>query len=167
MYRNIQIDGCDRYKDIYSINKIDPVIKIRTKKPISSTYDNFTIVSEQFKAFCETEGYRGLEFVVLPNSPGLYWFKIHNIIQYDSGSKGLRFINYNKECRGYEEVIGANPVYLKTKELIPDGFFRTDLCFGSFERKFPLMLVGTDTMKKIKSAGFKGLDISEVKDVYD
>jgi len=167
MYRNLKLSECDKYSDIYSINKIDPGIKIRTKKPISSTYDSFTIVSNQFKEFCNNEGYEGLEFIVLPNSPGLYWFKMQNVIQYDSESYGLRFINYNEQCQGYEEVIGADPVYLRTKEPIPDGFFRTDLCFGSFATKSPLTLIGIDTMKKIKSAGIKGIDAREIKDKYD
>ncbi|TFF33956.1 hypothetical protein [Mucilaginibacter psychrotolerans] len=172
MYRNLTLNECDKYSDIYTINRIDPEIKIKTKKPISSTYDNFTIVSDQFKAFCEQEGYEGLEFVTLPKSPGLYWLKIHNVIELDKkgrriGAIGIEFINYNEQCKGYEEVIGASPVFLKIKELIPDGFFRTDLCFGSFANKFPPILIGIETMKKIKSAGFKGIDASEIKDKYD
>jgi len=167
MYRNLKLSACDRCRDIYTINKVDPTIKIKTNKPISSTYDNFTIVSDEFKVFCENEGYEGLEFVGLQNSPGIYWFKMHNEIEFDQNVPGLRFINYSEECKGYEEVIGANPVYLKKQELIPDGFFRTDLCFGSFESKFPLMIIGIETLKKIKAAGFKGLDTSEIKDKYD
>jgi len=172
MYRNLMLNECDKYSDIYTINRIDPEIKIKTKKPISSTYDNFTIVSDQFKEFCEQEGYEGLEFVTLPKSPGLYWFKIHNVIELDRnghriGFSGIEFINDNEKCKGYESVIGASPVFLKIKELIPDGFFRSDLCFGGYSAKTPAQLIGIETMKKIKSAGIKGIDASEIKDKYD
>ena len=172
MYRNLKLNECDKYSDIYTINRIDIEIKIKTKKNISCTYDNFTIVSEQFKEFCERENYSGLEFVVLPSSPGLYWFKIYNVIELDEkahieGFSAVRFINYNEQCKGYEEIIGATPAWLKVKEIIPDGFFRSDLCFGSFASKAPLKIVGVETMKKIKAAGFKGLDTSEIKDKYD
>jgi len=167
MYRNIKLDECAKYSDNYIINRIDPDIKIKTKKDISSTYDNFTIVTDQFKMFCETEKYEGLEFVTLPNSPGYYWFKIHNVIELDPQDHGIRFINYNEQCQGYEEIIGAYPVHLKVKELIPDGFFRTNLCFGSFETKTPIEMIGIATKQKLKIASIKGIDTSEIKDKYD
>jgi hypothetical protein len=166
MFKNIKLDKCAMYSDIYTINQIDPLFKIKTKKHLSTTYDGFKIVSEAFKSFCENENYSGLEFVVLPNSTGFYWFKTNNIIEYDSQSYGIRFINYNKECKGYEEIIGASPVYLKNPLPIPDGFFRTDICFGSFESKSPVILVGVKTLKKLKNAGFKGIDSSEILDKY-
>jgi hypothetical protein len=167
MNGNINLNECDRYSDTYTINRFDPNVKIKTKKNISCTYDNFTIVSEQFKLFCENGEYEGLEFVILPNSPGYYWFKIQTVIELDPEDRGIRFINYNEQCKGYEEIIGATPAYLKDKKLIPDGFFRSDICFGSFQNKFPLNIIGIETMKKIKAAGFKGIDFSEIKDKYD
>lgn len=165
MYRNLKLDQCERYKNIYEINKIDPSIKIKTRKYISCTYDNFTIVSKKFKKFCEGEKYEGLEFVLLPNSQGFYWFKIYNTLEIDTEDKGIRFINYDEECEGYEEIIGPFPVHLRVKELISDGFFRSNLCFGSFESKSPLELIGIETKKKLKGAGFN-VDCREVHDKY-
>ncbi|HET7118656.1 MAG TPA: hypothetical protein VFI29_19325 [Hanamia sp.] len=167
MFENIKLDKCANCSDIYTINQIDPSFKIKTKKHLSSTYDGYDIVSGTFKSFCENENYSGLEFVTLPNSPGFYWFKTHNIIEYDSQSYGLRFINYNEKCQGYEEIIGASPVCLKERVPIPDGFFRTDICFGSFESKSPVILIGVETLKKLKKAGFKGIDSGEILDKYD
>jgi len=167
MYRNLQLSECARYSNNYEINKVDPLIKIKTKRSISSTYDNFTIVSEQFKAFCESQKYKGLEFVTLMSSPGYYWFKVHNIIEFDAETYGTRFINYNEKCGGYEEIIGADPACLKIKEPLPDGFFRTDICFGSYATKTPLEIVGVATMQKIKDAGFRSVDFNEILDKYD
>ncbi|ANI89332.1 hypothetical protein A9P82_08525 [Arachidicoccus ginsenosidimutans] len=103
---DIILDDCARYGDIYSINKVSETLKIKSKKNIFYIRDGFTIVSEQFKLFCEKENYAGLEFVSLPNSKGFYWFKINNIIEYDTERKKTRFINYNEDCKGYEEIIG-------------------------------------------------------------
>ena len=167
MYKNLKLDECSNYSDNYTINRIDPEIKIKTKKDISSTYDNFTIVSNQFKSFCEQEGYEGLEFVTLPNSPGFYWFKIHNVIELDPQDDGIKFINYNEQCQGYEEVIGANPIHLKGNELIPDGFFRSNLCFGSFATKTPLEMIGIVTRQKLKIKNIIKIDTCEIMDNYD
>ena len=167
MYGNLLLNECDKYSNTFDINRIDSTLKIKTRKNISSTYDNFTIVSEQFKSFCEQEGYEGLEFVTLPNSPGFYWFKIHNIIEFDAEAYGTRFINYNEICKGFEEIIGATPACLKAKIQIKDGFFRTDICFGSFASKKPLYIVGKLTRQKLQKAGFKEIDFDEIKDKYD
>lgn len=167
MYGNIKLGECEKYQDIYSINQFDPSFRIKTTKSISCTYDNFTIVKDDFKAFCESEKYHGLEFVLLPNAPGYYWFKVHNVIEFDAKAYGTRFINFNEKCNGYEEIIGATPARLKVNEAISDGFFRTDLCFGSYASKFPLIIVGVETIKKLKAAGFKGIAPIEIKDKYD
>lgn len=167
MYKNLKLDDCAKYSDNYTINRIDPKIKIKTTKQISSTYDNFTIVTDRFKLFCEKEKYEGLEFVVLPRSPGFYWFKIHNVIELDPKDEGIRFINYNEECLGFEEIIGAYPIHLKSKELIPDGFFRSNLCFGSFATKTPLEMIGLVTKQKLEKIGRIRIDTSEIKDKYD
>ncbi|WP_325564660.1 hypothetical protein [Pedobacter sp.] len=167
MYKKLELNECDKYKDTYTINRIDPTIKIKTKRAFSSTYDNLTIVTEQVKSFCTNEGYEGLEFIELPNSPGFYWFKIHNIIEFDAEAYGTRFINYNKQCEGYEEIIGATPACLKVKEEIRDGFFRTDISFGSFATKAPLEIIGPMTKEKLKASGFTGIDYNEIYDKYD
>ena len=167
MFKDLQLQECDRYRDIYAIDRIDPAIKIKTKKTFSSTYDNFTIVNEQVKAFCEAEGYQGLEFVALPASRGFYWFKIHNIIEFDPIARGTRFLNYHKACQGYEEVIGATPPCLIIKEEIADGFYRTNLFFGSFAHKSPVEIIGKKTKEKLKAAGLKGIDYGEIHDRYE
>ncbi|MES2112738.1 MAG: hypothetical protein V4577_28560 [Bacteroidota bacterium] len=167
MYKNLKLNECDKYRNTYAINKIDPAIRIKTKKDFSSTYDNLTIVTEQVKSFCANEGYEGLEFMELPNSPGFYWFKIHNIIEFDAEAYGTRFINYSRQCEGYEEIIGATPACLKVKKEICDGFYRTDISFGSFATKAPLEIIGTKTKEKLTAAGFKGIDYIEIYDKYD
>jgi hypothetical protein len=160
------LSECERFSDIYLINRFDPAVKMKTNKNISVTYDNYTIVSDVFKTFCESQNYRGIEFITLPNSSGLYWFKINNMLEWDPEDEGVRFLNYSEECKGYEEIIGANPFHLKIREPVPDGFFRSDLCFGGFQNKFPLNIIGIETKRKLKEACIKGIDGSEIFDRY-
>ena len=168
MLADLQLDACARYSNIYDLNIIDPNFKVKGKKyNISGTYDGFTIVSELFKKFCETEKYKGLEFLSLPNLPNFYWFKVFNVVEFDINARGTEFLNYNKICKGYEEIIGATPLCLKNKIPLSDGFYRTDICFGSFEGKSPVYLVGDVTMKKLKIAGFKEIFFEEILDKYD
>jgi len=167
MFKDLILNKCDKYSDIYTINRVSPSFKLKTQKPISTTHDHFTIVSEDFKNFCLNENYTGLEFVNLPSAPGFYWFKIHNTILLNPEDKGIRFINFNSDCNGYEEIIGATPAYLKIEEKISDGFFRSDICFGSYETKTPLKIIGIETMEKLKKKGFKGIYGSEIKPIYE
>lgn len=125
---------------------------------------------------------------MLPKSPGFYWFKIQNILEYDADAKGklfvnyddisnapyidlkerrIKFINYNDQFKGYEEIIGPSPICLKNKKPLPDGFFRTDLCFASYASKHPIYMVGEATKKKLKDAGFKEIDLDKILDKYD
>lgn len=168
MLEDLELEECAKYSNIYDLNIIDPDIKMLGKKyNISSTYDGFEIVSEKFMAFCEKEGYGGLEFIALPNAPGFFWFKINNIVEYDTKARETSFLNYSSTCKGYEEIIGADPVCLKDKALLGDVFFRTDVCFGSFAGKSPVSLVGEATKKKLLAAGFKEIYFEEILDKYE
>lgn len=166
MFYKLEIDECTKYRNIYDTNKIDPEFRVFKKKDITETYDGYKIVSNRFKLFCETEGYENLEFISL-STPGFYWFKVNNIINYDGKARGTQFINYSEYCNGYEEIIGATPACLKNKSIIPDNFFRTDICFGSYHRKSPLYIIGQETKNKLKAAGFKEIYFEKILDKYD
>jgi hypothetical protein len=173
MYQRLKLDDCARYKDTYTINRIDAALVFTNIKTdysssgdFSSTYDAFDIVSEKFKDFCEGEGYAGLEFVALAGGK-YYWFKVHTVVEFDAARRGTEFINFDKDCDGFEEIIGANPVYLKEKRVLANGFYRTDLCFGSYAAKSPLLLVGPGTKEKLEQAGFESIVFEEILSEYE
>jgi hypothetical protein len=141
MLENLELGDCAKYSNIYDLNVLNPSFKMKNHKyAISSTYDGFNIVSDTFKQFCESEKYKGLEFVPLPLDTGYYWFKVHNILHYNAKWRETEFLNYNAACQGFEEIIGATPACLITKTPLQDDFFRTDICFGSYAGKSPLTL---------------------------
>ncbi|HET7114935.1 MAG TPA: hypothetical protein VFI29_00490 [Hanamia sp.] len=168
MLQSLKLEECAKYSNIYDLNQIDANFKLKSiRYNISSTYDGFVIVSAKFKQFCEIEKYAGLDFILLPNASGFCWFKVNNIIEFDTKMRKTKFLNYNSICKGYEEIIGANPVYLKNPVLLSEGFFRTDVCFGSFAGKSPLYLTGEATKKKLLAAGFKEIFFEKILDKYD
>lgn len=167
MLAGLKLAECAKYSNIYDLNQIDANFRVKSiRYNISGTYDGFVIVSAKFKQFCESEKYTGLNFILLPNAPGFYWFKVSNIIEFDTKMRKTKFLNYNSTCKGYEEIIGANPVYLKNPVLLLEGFFRTDICFGSFAGKSPLYLTGEVTKKKLLAAGFKEIFFEKILDKY-
>ena len=168
MLDGVKLKDCDRYSNIYDINLLNPSSRIKKLKGgVGGTYDGFIIVDERFKQFCEIERYLNLEFMPILNSIGFYWFKVYNIVVYDAEARGTRFLNYHTDYKGYEEIIGANPVYLKSKEPLADSFYRTDICFGSYAGKMPLYLVGCETKEKLEANGFGEINFEEILDEYE
>jgi hypothetical protein len=160
-------DPCARFGNIYQLDRYDENFKMgkRYKHDHYATYDGFELVSARFRDFCAAQGYGGLEFRPLQEG-NFFWLKVHEVLEFDPVARGTRFINYNEKCRGYEEVIGANPVCLKNPAPVPDGFFRTDLFFADGYTKSPVLIVGTETRIKMLAHGLKGSYFEKILDCY-
>lgn len=123
---------------------------------LSLTYDHQHIVSQGFKDFCSQEGYEGLNFIAFPKDPHHFHLIITNQVKFDPLRTRTRFLKLCPICGNYDEVIGTRPAFLQLSEPLADGFYRTDLLFGSGDRKDPLIIVGTETKAKLKAMKFKG-----------
>jgi hypothetical protein len=152
-----------KFRNIYEMGKINPNYKLgRIKKDIMGTYDGYDIVSKKFYDFCNRENYEHLEFIELPNNRNFYWLKVHNVLPFDAERRKTRFLNYSVEFDGFEEIIGATPVYLKINKPLEEGIYRTDICFGTGISKSPVLLFGTFTKDKIKKEELTGLYFEKV-----
>lgn len=84
-------------------------------------------------------------------------FPSEHIVVFDSERRQTKFVDYCETCGQYAQVAGATPAFLKTvSEPINDGIFRTDVVFGSYRRKHPLVIIGLETKKLIQKARFSG-----------
>lgn len=126
------------------------------------TYDGFFIVSEKFKLFCEKESYRNLTFIKLKKTR-YYFFEpqetFKTYIYWDPFNTLGHWCNH---CMNYTDVCGG---VLKDKSFAlnsNDYIYRTDKYHGSLECKFPLIIVGLETMKKMKDYGLKGIYFRDV-----
>lgn len=156
---------CNKCKYITEIWGIDLDIKIPKKiLHISDTYDFYTIVSDTFIELFPTDTYKNVEYIQLNKYSHLYVMKVNgNVLSFDYEKRKTEFIKYCDECGKYKEVIGADPVYLKNIATpLLDGFYQTDIQFGSENCKRPLYIIGLDTYEKMKSQKFKNLYFEKV-----
>jgi hypothetical protein len=124
---------------------------------MASTYDGQTIVSMSFKEFCEAEGYPGLNFGEFDRDPYHFHFTVSQQVEFDSERRGTVFEDLCPRCGNYVTVVGATPAFLKVRDALADGFYRTDILFASGDEKHPIFVIGKETMRKMKAAGFKGI----------
>ena len=129
----------------------------KSQYDVYATYDGQTIVSQAFKDFCTKENYKGLEFLEFKNDEHHYHLIISedNIVPFDAPRRKTRFEGLCNVCGNYESIIGATPAYLKIKEPLLDGIYRSDILFASGNEKSPLFFVGIQTKEKMEEAGLR------------
>jgi hypothetical protein len=137
----------------------NPFFKLKKKVfDFSSPYDTGKIVSLKFKEFCVRENYKGIQFKEFEREAGFFQLVVNNIVEFDAKRAKTEFLDICPKCKNYQAVIGTVPPFLKKKpEELADGFYRTDLVFGSGNSKNPLTLIGPDTAKKLKREKMKGI----------
>ena len=160
------VPKCDKcgYRTDYRYTNKNFVLKRKTMD-FSSTYDGITIVSLKFKEFCKRYGYKNLIFVELPKSPNFFQFDIEgNILEYDAGLKE----KFCDVCGQYESVVRPILKLDKITETLPDGFYQSDLWFGSGNSKSPKTIISPVTKEKLDREKFKNICMNkiEIKDKY-
>lgn len=143
--------------------------KFRVKRAnfnLSYTYDGGTIVSQKFRDFCLRNKYSTLKFYQLKKQKNLYLLKCTKIIAYDIEQRQTRFEEFQPDCQMYNSIAGATPICLSSKNKLEDGFYRTDILFGGGYEQSPILLIGTETFKKMQTEKFTDIDFQIVKNEY-
>jgi endogenous inhibitor of DNA gyrase (YacG/DUF329 family) len=136
----------------------------KRRRDINSTYDGCIIVSRRFRDFCRRNGWKGLTFVRLPADSDFFVLHISSLLRFDAKKRKTRFENPCPTCGGFYSVIGADPVYLRgVRKPIQEGFFRSDLEFGSGPMKHALTLVGIKTAERLTNRKFPKFYLKEVE----
>lgn len=134
---------------------VDPRFRIgRRDFDAGYTYDNYLIVSREFGDFARSHGAR---CVPLPSEPEHYALFTDRVREYDAARRGTRFLSRCGSCGRYRDVAGATPVFLVSRDPIPEAFVRTDIEFGSGDAKAPLVLVGPGLGAELRSRAWRGL----------
>ena len=128
----------------------------RRNRDLGGTYDGYHVVSRRFRDFCEERAFTGMEFVPLPADSDFFVLRLSLVLPFDAERRGTTIANPCPQCKAYHEVIGVTPPYLRgVSEPILEGFFRTDLEFGSGHSQRPLIVVGTGTYAELRAGKFK------------
>ena len=123
------------------------------------TYDGRLIVSQKFKDFHDRHSCGPAEFRIVNRKRRWYMFRPTRVLEFDAERRGTRFRRYCAACGRYYAVVGANPVFLgDVRGPIGEGFYRTDLEFGSGRGKEPLVIMGLATYPLLLKEKLKGLD---------
>lgn len=136
-------------------------------RDLGETWDGYAFVSEKFYRFCQEEKYPNLILTPLERKKGVYYFEPTEIFQLDYYDEPIRtkFINKRDCCGSYDEVIKIPSVKSKDYKVTSNDFImRSEYSFGSYERKSYLIIVGTETAKKMKKYGLRGIYFD---DIYD
>jgi hypothetical protein len=121
---------------------------------VSCTYDIITIVSLKFKEFCIRSGYKNLVFIPLLKVPNFYQFYIDgNVLEYTAGTKE----KYCNTCGQYESVVVPLINLEKISEPLKDGFYQSDLWFGSGNEKSPTIIIAPETKAKLDREKIKNI----------
>lgn len=133
-------------------------IKRTPQYDVSYSYDGVYVVSNRFRMCVKENAITGLVFT--PLQAGLFSIRPEVSVPFDAERRGTRFLKQCQVCGQYESVVGATPVFLAAKSVIPErGFVRTDIEFGSFDEKHPVVLCGDEAAKVLMSANLKGLTL--------
>jgi len=151
---------------IFDRTYISPTLKIRRRVyDFSHTYDYGHIVSRKFAEFCIRASYDELTLKPLEADPEFLLLSVASPpVPFNHARRGTRFEDQCSACGVFESVVGANPIFLNVSGLErDDGFFRTDLEFGSGNGKSPLIIVGPATKERLEKERFTGLTFEPVE----
>lgn len=132
--------------------------KLHSKDDICVTLDGYYIISEKFYNFCKEGNYQNLRIIPLESSKGFYFFEPIDIFGLDYEFCGTKFINKRDCCGSYDEVIRPSVIKAKDYNIESNDFImQAKYYFGSHDKKNIIIIVGTETAKKMKAYGLKGI----------
>lgn len=144
--------------------------KIKRKKyHLSSSYDGFNVVSQEFKDLYENSDWQGLVFYSIPKSKGFYLIECFQQVVINRTKRPIEFENKCNECGLYMGIYGSVPPYIDVdviQKLKSNTFYRSDLEFGyDFEQGYSLFASQEITDKLIEYKLITKKDLIEVRNV--
>ena len=138
----------------------------RRKYHLSSSYDGFKVVSQEFKNLYEISDWQGLIFYPIPRNRGFYLIECSQQVVINETKRPIEFENKWNECGLYMGVYGSIPPYIDTdviQKLKSNTFYRSNLEFGyDFEQGYSLFASQEITDKLIEYKLIIKKDLIEV-----
>ena len=143
---------------------ISPSFRVRRRDAdLVATYDGYLLGSQRLRNHCVENLSPGARFVPLPGDDGFYWLRPDRIVEFDPVARQTKFERLCPDCGAFYSVAGATPARLKVDPAsVPDGFFRTDLEFGSGPEQSPLIVVAGRTSALLRNGRFRGLSLTAI-----
>lgn len=132
-------------------------VAVPPQTDLSVTYDGQVVVSKRFKEFCLQQEYAGLNFIDFLLDKDHFHFFAFNEVKVNIVRGKTRFDKLCPVCNNYKSVTQGYE-FLQREQPLPDGFYRTNLLFGSGDAKSPAIIIGSETKLKLEAAGMTGLE---------
>lgn len=101
--------------------------------------------------------------MVLPKSPGYYYFESENIFRIDVIRGRSKFGLKNECCNQYDYITMGHLYKIKNYYLPTDDFIcSSDYWFGSYYQKSSAIIIGLKTAGKMRQAGISGIYFDDV-----
>jgi hypothetical protein len=125
------------------------------------------IVSDAFRSFCLASGYDDVEFPrVRTGRQILFELRPTRVLDVDFERSEPLLREFCLRCGNFACYLTGRGLYFHdVAEPLEDGFYRTNLIFGCASAKYPIVVVGHDTMRRIAGAKFKGVAFTPVPNV--
>ena len=151
---------CDQCGCCIDDDYLPKELKLPNRADISFTEDARCIVSQRFKEFIETLGYK-IDFLPVNQNKTLFLMKPVQIIKYSA----YQLEKYCEKCHQYQHQVAPRAdFYYETGKVLQNGIFFTSTAFGSGIEKWPTIILGTETAKVIgeavKKFKFRGAHIT-------
>ena len=155
---------CDQCGRKVNRDYVSETFRVRRRaSDLVATYDGYLLVSRRFKEYCVHQKFPGTVFVPLPADAQFLWLRSNRMLPFDVEARRTRKGDFCDVCRAFHTVAGATPAFLTgVSEPIPEGFYRTDVEFGSGHEQSPLIIVANQTFDRLLSQGFKGIESADV-----
>lgn len=140
----------------------NPFFRLKKKTfDFSHPYDIGNIVSLRFKEFCLRENYPMIAFKEFERQPGFFQLIVDNVLKFDISRANTEFGKKCGVCGRYDFTVGFEPTHLQGVEHpLEDGFYKTDILFGSGNGKNALTIIGIQTYEKLKREKMKGISFN-------
>ena len=162
------VPACKTCGLVTRLDWLNPAFHLeRTEYDFSFTWDLAPIVSDRFVDFAGS--YPGARFLPLPSAPGFALFVVDPIVALDPERRGRKFEDPCPACGRYTQI-AAGRIHLKDAAVLPKGFSRTDVEFGSrnerpdrFIAQSPRRLVDPQLGEALAAQGFVGLRLEPIE----
>ncbi|HWZ58949.1 MAG TPA: hypothetical protein VNW46_08255 [Gemmatimonadaceae bacterium] len=150
------------------VNFVNDQFRVHNRRrDLTATYDGYLLASKRFHKHCVAHRYPGVEFVPLPADEDFFWLRSQRTVRFDAARRGTRFEKLCNRCGSYFNIVGAHPIFLAAVSTsLTDGFYRTDIEFGSGHEQHPIVLVGTNTAAELRALNLRDLELEAVEDEH-
>lgn len=133
-------------------------LQVENVYPFSYTYDNRAICTRAFMEMCLRFDPVGVRFTPVSQDPELFWLMPIRILKLDYKRRQTKFDEWCEKCNRFAQVAGASPGFSARPVLdYPEGFYRTDVAFGSGREQAPAVIVGPRLKEHIDQQNYPGV----------